>query len=226
LTASWSKGRTNRYPYYHCRACKAVKVRKERLELQFVELLARLQPNEGYLRLFRAIVLDVWKSRQAEAVQARRAAQARSDALQRRLNEVDEAFIHEKRIDRATYERQRDRLREDIALAEMDCGDAKLEELDVLGVLAFAEHALTNASRLWLDASLDQKQRFQSVMFPDGLRFDGEEFGTAVTCLAFSQLLESKVAENSVASGMLASNQWPSSHVRVVAARRDRPHRG
>ena len=82
----------------------------------------------------------------------------------------------------------------------MECGDAKLEELDVQGVLAFAEHALTNASRLWVDASLDQKQRFQSVMFPDGLRFDGERFGTAVTCLAFSHLPETKVVENSVAS--------------------------
>jgi hypothetical protein len=180
-----------------------------------VELLASLQPNQGYMRLFRGIVLDVWKNRQAEAVHVRRAAQARSEALQRRLDEVDEAFIHDKRIDRDTYERQRDRLREDIANAEMECGDAKLEELDVQGVLAFAEHALTNASRLWVDASLDQKQRFQSVMFPDGLRFDGESFGTAVTCLAFSQLPETKVVENSVASPTgsvpyCAARNWPS----------------
>jgi hypothetical protein len=63
-----------------------------------------------------------------------------------------------------------------------------------------SEHALTNASRLWVDASLAQKQRFQSVTFPGGLRFDGGEFGTAVTCLAFRQLPESQGAENGVAS--------------------------
>ena len=45
-------------------------------------------------------------------------------------------------------------------------------------------YTVSNASRLWVDASLDQKQRFQSVMFPDGLRFDGESFGTAVTCFS------------------------------------------
>ena len=41
---------------------------------------------------------------------------------------------------------------------------------------------------LWMEASFDQKQRLQQVFFPDGLRFDGEEFGTSVTCLAFKQL--------------------------------------
>ena len=39
-----------------------------------------------------------------------------------------------------------------------------------------------------MEASFDQKQRLQQVFFPDGLRFDGEEFGTSVTCLAFKQL--------------------------------------
>ena len=32
------------------------------------------------------------------------------------------------------------------------------------------------------------------------MRFDGERFGTAVTCLAFSELAESEVVENRVAS--------------------------
>ena len=200
LTASWSKGRTNRYPYYHCRSCKVVKVRKERLEASFVSLLDRLQPHAGYMRLFRAVVIDVWKARQADAVEARKAVQARCEALRSRLDEVEHAFIHERRIDRDSYERRRDSLRSDIAFAEMEFGDAKIEELDVEGVLAYAEGVLTNASQLWLNATLDQKQRLQSVVFPEGLSFDGDEFGTAVTCLAFRSLGEDRQPESSVAS--------------------------
>ena len=75
-----------------------------------------------------------------------------------------------------------------MALAKIESHETELEELDVAGVLDFAEHLLTNAGRLWMEASLDQKQRLQQVFFPEGLRFDGEEFGTAVTCLAFKQL--------------------------------------
>jgi hypothetical protein len=70
----------------------------------------------------------------------------------------------------------------------MALGDAVLDQLDVEGVLGFAEHLLTNAARLWLGLELNQKQQFQQVLFPEGLRFDGEKFGTAVTCLAFRKL--------------------------------------
>ena len=49
------------------------------------------------------------------------------------------------------------------------------------GALAFSEHLMMNAARLWLEASLEQKQRLQEVLFPNGLWFDGERFGTVVT---------------------------------------------
>ena len=51
-----------------------------------------------------------------------------------------------------------------------------------------------------MELDLDQKQQLQQVLFPEGLRFDGEEFGTAVTCLAFKQLGENEPAESGMAS--------------------------
>jgi hypothetical protein len=105
-----------------------------------------------------------------------------------RLDRVEDAFLHERSIDRQTYERQRDQLREQLALAEMELSEATENQLDVEGLLAFAEHLLTNAARLWIELGLAQKQRLQHVLFPEGLRFDGEKFGTALTCLAFRQL--------------------------------------
>jgi hypothetical protein len=99
-------------------------------------------------------------------------------------------------------------LRADIALAEMEFGDAKIDELDIEGVLAYAEAALTDASQLWSNASLDQKQRPQSVLFPEGLTFYGEGFGTAVTCLAFSPLGEDRQPESSVASPTGTAASW------------------
>lgn len=40
-----------------------------------------------------------------------------------------------------------------------------VDELDVQGVLAFAEHILPRASDLWVQASLDHKQRLQQLFF-------------------------------------------------------------
>jgi hypothetical protein len=41
-----------------------------------------------------------------------------------------------------------------------------------------------------VELGLDQKQQLQKAVFPSGLQFDGERFGTAVTCLAFKKFGE------------------------------------
>lgn len=64
------------------------------------------------------------------------------------------------------------------------------------GVLAFAEHVILNASRLWTEFSSDQKQRLQKVLFPEGVRFEAGVIKTAVTCVFFS-LLQRPEAEKS-----------------------------
>ena len=37
------------------------------------------------------------------------------------------------------------------------------------GILAFAERVLPRAADLWVQASLDQRQRFQQLFFPEGV---------------------------------------------------------
>jgi site-specific DNA recombinase len=201
LTGSWSTSRSKKkYPYYHCRKCGRVKAGKQQLESLFIELLERLQPDAGYMRLFREVVLDVWKGRQGEARRLRANLEAVVRQIRERLDRVEEAFLHERAIDRQTYERQRDKLREQLALAELELSDAVESQLDVEGVLAFAEHLLTNAARLWIELDLDQKQQLQQVLFPGGVWFDGEKVGTAATCLAFKQLDEFAAGESRLAS--------------------------
>ena len=88
-----------------------------------------------------------------------------------------------------TYDRHAEKLREELTLARISRHSGQLEELDVEGILAFAERILPRASDLWVQASLDQRQRFQQRFFPDGIAFDGNRFiGTGVTAPAFSYL--------------------------------------
>src|SRR5262249_10228068 len=92
-------------------------------------------------------------------------------------------------IDIDTYDRQRDKLREELTLAQMDRHSAELEELDVEGILAFAERVLPSASNLWVQSSIAQKQRLQQVFFPEGVRFDGKRLvGTGTTLPVFNYL--------------------------------------
>ncbi|MEY4636856.1 MAG: hypothetical protein RJA55_2654, partial [Acidobacteriota bacterium] len=103
--------------------------------------------------------------------------------------------------------------------AELERSDFRSDELDVEGLLTFAEHVLENlsplwinagiadrrilprASDLWVQASLDHKQRLQQLFFPEGVAYDGKRFNrTAVTIPAFSWLRAVSEEESCVAS--------------------------
>jgi hypothetical protein len=120
--------------------------------------------------------------------------------LKEREAVLEDAFVYERRIDAETYDSQRDRLREEIALARMELHDAQLEEIDVEGILGFAEHVLENAAQLWLESSPEHRERLQNALFPEGLRLVNGRFGTAVTCLAFATLAISSHRKSGVAS--------------------------
>ena len=112
-------------------------------------------------------------------------------AIQDKLDRLDEAFLFDRSIDIDTYDRHAEKLREELTLARIDRHSGQLEELDVEGILAFAERILPRAADLWVQASLDQRQRFQQLFFPEGIAFDGNRFvGTGATAPAFSYLRE------------------------------------
>jgi hypothetical protein len=55
----------------------------------------------------------------------------------------------------------RDRLREELTLAELELSEAQVEQFDIGSALAKAISVLNNAAALWIDASLDDRLRLQ-----------------------------------------------------------------
>jgi DNA invertase Pin-like site-specific DNA recombinase len=202
LTASWSKGRNGRYAYYHCwRQCRAVNVTKSKLEGLFAEELKQLQPTAGYMRLVKELVLQAWQERKAEVTREADDTDRRAKAIQQKLDRLDEAFLFAQSIDITTYERHRDKLRQELTLTQIDEHSVAVEKVDVEGILAFAERVLPRASDLWVQASLNQRQRLQQLFFPDGIAFDGRQFvRTGVTANAFRYLTAADSSQNNLAS--------------------------
>jgi site-specific DNA recombinase len=191
LTGSWSKGRNQRYAYYHCPPkahCRRTNVPRQELEAKFLGLLEQLRPRPELLALFRRIVLDVWNTRKQDIQAQRLAAERKVAELKRRKDQLLEAFIYQKAIDQQTYKDQQDKLNEALTLAEMDQHGHRSDELDVEAVLAFAERVSLNAARMWLESNLEQRQRFQSLLFPEGLQVEKGEVRTAVSHSFFNEL--------------------------------------
>jgi hypothetical protein len=121
--------------------------------------------------------------------------------IQQKLDRLDDAFLFQQSIDATSYERQRDGLREELTFAKIDHRADAVDELDVQGILAFAERILPRASDLWVPASLDYKQRLQQLFFPEGIAFDGNRFNrTAATAPLFNYLAPSESADEKMVS--------------------------
>ena len=94
-----------------------------------------------------------------------------------------------------------DKLREELTLAKIDHHAEAVDELDVEGILAFAERILPRASDLWVQASLDYKQQRLQQLFPEGVAFDGNRFNrTAATAPFFIYLARSDDAVEKMVS--------------------------
>ena len=116
--------------------------------------------------MYQEVIRDVWRKKQGDSVATRAALNNQLAALRENKSKLEHAFVYDSSIDRPTYTEMRAKLLEEIALEEMELQDAALEELEIEALLDFAQDVLTNASNLWKQASLQQKQRFQQILFP------------------------------------------------------------
>jgi len=106
----------------------------------------------------------------------------------------------------AAISRHKDKLHQELTLLDIDRHSDLLEKFGVEGILAFAERVLPRAADLWVQASLEQRQRLQRLFFPDGVVFDRNRFvRTGLRTHAFKYLTSVEPAENNLASLMPAS---------------------
>jgi site-specific DNA recombinase len=202
LTGSWSRGRSRRYPYYRCPGsqCRGVNVRKAVLEDRFAKMLEHIQPQPEYLGLFREIVRDVGRQQASETAAIRARLERRLEQLKSRQDVLVEAYVFERALDKATYQRQRQKLNEEIASVETEILDRSSTDLDLEQVLGFSVEVLSEIAQSWQDFGPGQKLRFQQVLFPKGLQFDESGFGTAETNIVFNYLEPPRALASSVAS--------------------------
>jgi len=163
-------------------------------------LIEKFQPKAEYLNLFREIILDVWKQRRRDTIRLVSTLESRLTDFKAKRQRVIDAFLHERTIDRSTYQEQLESVNDEIAIVQLEVYDVRLEELDIEAALNYATNALGNAAKFWIQCSADQKQTFQRVLFPEGLIFEGDGFRTATTCIAFSYLEGVSSGESSLAS--------------------------
>jgi len=117
-----------------------------------------------------------------------------------------EAFIYKQAITQEVFQKESDRLETEIVSARVEAA-ATVDDLDVAAVLQFAGQMMLNAAEYWRKLPLDQKQRFQQVLLPDGITvLENKTVKTNATSPVFN-LLQLESPEK-VTAGYLIFQSW------------------
>lgn len=194
LTGSYSKGRGNRYPYYHCTRCKKVGIGKSKLEYAFFNALKDIQPNPGVRKLFEEVLIDVNKQKLADKLDSLTRIDKSIQSLKERKSLLLTKNINNVVSD-SDYKEAVKEIDEQVTIEEIERSELRQQETKIDHLLALADNVLSNVALLWFEAPFEHKLRFQSLVFPEGFYFDGERIGTATLGLPFSLIQEETVSK-------------------------------
>lgn len=207
LTGSWSKGRTKRYGYYHC-ACGKTRVSKSALEQIFYDSIKNIQPNKQFIRLFREVMLEVWKTKQSEAIKE----VSRVDKEIQKLKAFKGLLIKknlEGVITDEDYMKENERINAELAVREIERNEHRNDETDIDYLVSQAERLFENVSTLWFEAPYEHKLRFQTLLFPKGVIYKNGNIGTAQLGLPFALIGDAiPTKSNFVPLMHFISNSW------------------
>ena len=201
LTASTSTGKLGtKYGYYRCyREPGHVNVRADVVEAQFLDLLDRLTPKPERMRLIEKVFRDRWdglmENSASESLGLRQQVgklEARQKRILLQMADGDitvEDFAQLKAATSSELAGIRDRL------AIVEGAEPDKEES-----LAYILHLIWNPSLTWETAPLQDKQRLQRRMFPEGLILDKTGVGTPVSHSIYTLLADDSVDEECLAS--------------------------
>ena len=111
-----------------------------------------------------------------------------SPSWERRKQRLVQVYVYDQAIDRPTYDRELTTLDEALTFANLELRDAELGDMDLEAAMGFTRCLLTSTSKLWEVASAPRKRILQTLVFPEGVTFDGKGLGTPATSFIFSLL--------------------------------------
>lgn len=201
VTASVSKGGSgNRHGYYRCHRVKGhINVRADVVEGAFLDLLDRLAPRPERLQILQRVFRHVWSERrlssESDATALRREITVLTTRKARALEQLTDGVIQPDDYKRLTE-------RTSVSLANLKEQLAAIEaaDFDVEAALDYLIHVLWNARTTWEMSNLADRKRLQTRLFPAGLVYDSEGFGTPVTHSIYSLLGDESVLESELAS--------------------------
>jgi len=184
-TASWSKGRNKKYPFYRCTTvgCEMhnKSVRADHMHEAFEGLLKKLKPRPNILKVVRAELLKQWNDRMLNVEAVRKERQRKLDVIQKEINDYlsvlkgcsNSLVIKKIEENIEAAEAKRMRLGEKIEIKNQ-------KHYDFETALNRVFDFIKNPYAMWQQGDLSQKRLVLRLVFDKELTYDRDsKFGTA-----------------------------------------------
>lgn len=189
-TGSWSTARNKqKHPYYHCykSSCNGTQkyVKKSILEKDFLDYLSRITPKQEFLDDFFKTVVKVAEDKYNQV----NADYFRYENQLGKLKKYKNSLIEKNTkgvLPDEDFTESLSKLKLDMEFLEVAMDESKCEIFKEQATLEYARQFVSDLPRQWFDMGIENKRRFQKLLFPEGLPYLGKgKFGTAKMSFIF-----------------------------------------
>lgn len=175
LTASWSKGRNQRYPYYRCQRmrCREKDIRKEQLEAELEGFLESITPKAEVITLAQAVIKDVWQKRLGEQEGRLKAYEAQRAALKNDCERVIDRMINtDNHAVLKALEAKLEDLRASIEQIDRDARQLRSLSSDYGTAVDTVLGHLMSPALMWRNEEYAGKRLITKLVFTEGPYYD------------------------------------------------------
>ncbi len=179
LTASFSRGRSNKYPYYFCGRGKhpSPSIPKNKFEDEFMTFMRELEPKANLVRLFTAMVKEKWQKRYEHVAEHQKALERELEALKELKSRIVEKNLKGIYSDEV-YQEQTENIENQILVIRSSLSEAKLQKIDIDIVANFMNNFLWNLAKAWQEGTLSQRKILTGSIYPKNVIYDFPRFRT------------------------------------------------
>lgn len=164
-------GSGKRSPRYHCSRCHLPSVQSGELHEQFLHLLATLKPDPEMEKFLKEIIVRVWRDETKTLGNKQKKLHKDLEELTERRNKVVEMLVagqitaEEKQEQVARIKDESDNIQKDLASVG-SIAELKTDAID------YAMRFMSNAPRIWSNASIEHQIIYQRLVFPEGIEYE------------------------------------------------------
>jgi hypothetical protein len=136
-------------------------------------MLKRLRPDAAIVSKFPAILKEEWAKRTGDSAATVRKLKLDLQEKRSLQEKLLTAYLNKDKAILPFFEQMNDKFTDEIeiALIESQIAEADTQKATFEQLLAFSKSLLLDIPTAWKWAEVDQKQRVQNILFPEGLKY-------------------------------------------------------